>query len=150
MTQSPPAGYPRIIPYLLYKDGAQAIDFLIRAFGFEERMRMAAPNGMLMHAELEFGGVVVMLADVPPMDGYGSPKDLPVVHSTTLCYVDDVDAHYAKAKAAGAQILTEPTDQFYGDRTYRARDIGGHEWTFATHVRDVSPEELAKVTGGSV
>lgn len=83
-----------------------------------------------------------MLASVYKELGQTSPQDLPASHARMQCYVDDVDAHFDHAKAAGAEILTEPADQFYGDRMYRAKDVEGHEWFFATHVRDVSPEEM--------
>ena len=86
-------------------------------------------------------GVVFRGACVDEM-GHASPRDLPKRHSMIMCYVDDVDAHHAQAKTAGANILSEPADQFYGDRTYRARDPEGHEWNFHTHVRDVAPEDM--------
>ncbi len=145
MPQNPPEGYSRITPYLLYEDGATAIEFLTRAFGFRERMRMPNEQGGVAHAELEFEGEVLMLGT--PGGDFKSPKargvDSPAfVH----LYVDDVDAHYASAKEAGAEITREPEDQFYGDRTYGAKDAEGLSWYFAQHVRDVSPEEMASPT----
>ncbi len=142
MAQNPPEGNQRIIPYLSYADAPAALDFLSKAFGFQERMRMAAPDGRLMHAELGYQGNVVMLASVFEDMGLASPRDLPARHGLVVCYVDDVDAHCAQAKAAGAKVVAEPEDQFYGDRTYRVEDPEGHQWAFHTHVRDVPPEEM--------
>ena len=142
MAKNPPEGTQRMIPYLLYSDAPTALEFLAKAFGFEERFRMAGPNGSIMHAEVGYKDSVVMLASAVDDMGHASPKDLPRRHSLVLCYVDDLDAHYARAKVAGAEIRAEPADQFYGDRTYRATDPEGHEWYFHTHVRDVSPEDM--------
>jgi PhnB protein len=120
----------RISPYLLYEDGAAAIDFLTNAFGFEEVMRMEDDKGDVNHAELRLGEDTVMLGD--PGDDYRNPRNAD--HSTALVhvYVDDVDAHFERAKAAGAEIVIEPTDQEYGDRRYDAKDPEGHFWSFAT------------------
>lgn len=141
MPQSPPEGYSRITPYLLYEDAAAAIQFLTNAFGFSERMRMPNDQGGVAHAELEFAGEVLMLGT--PGTDFRSPKrsgvDSPAfVH----LYVDDLDDHYTRAKEAGAEITREPEDQFYGDRTYGAKDPEGMSWYFAQHVRDVSEEEM--------
>ncbi len=142
MVQNPPQGTQRVIPYLMYSDTAAALEFLTKAFAFEERMRMPAPDGGIMHAEVGYQDNVIMLATVPKEMNFASPRDLPARHSMIICYVDDVDAHHARAKAAGANILSEPADQFYGDRTYRVQDPEGHEWNFHTHVRDVAPEDM--------
>ena len=125
----------RIIPYLPYEDGDAAVDWLVKAFGFEERMRMHMPDGSLGHAELEHGGELIMLGTPPD---YRSPasegrRSDVMVH----VYVDDVDAHFAHARDAGATILEEPNDQPYGDRRYMAADPEGHVWMIATHVKDV-------------
>ncbi len=134
MPKNPPDRTQRIIPYLMYKDAPAAIAFLIKAFGFDERERYAMPDGRIGHAELGYHDSVVMLASV--WEGFGeSPLDLPNVHGHTHCYVDDVDAHFARAKAAGATITAEPEDQFHGARSYRATDPEGHRWTFATVMR---------------
>src|SRR5256885_9954413 len=109
-----PTGVQRIIPYLAYADAPAAIDFLCRAFGFEERFRYPMPDGRIGHAELVFQGNVLMLAST--YEGFGmSPADLPAVHGQIICYVDDPDAHFARARAAGATIVVEPTDQ-HGNR----------------------------------
>jgi PhnB protein len=142
MAQNPPRGFQRVIPYLLYSDAPAALEFLCRAFGFQERDRVSGPEGTILHAEIGYRDNVVMLATAVPDMGHTSPKDLTGLHTLVVCYVDDVDAHHDRAKAAGAKILSEPEDQFYGDRTYRALDPEGHAWHFHTHVREVPPEEL--------
>lgn len=142
MTQNPPAGTQRIVPYLHYADGARALEFLHDAFGFEERLRVPREDGSIMHAEAGFQDNVVMLGT--PVDAAGrAVAGGGTNHSSVMCYVDDVDAHYARAQAAGARIERELVDQPYGDRTYSAVDPEGYTWHFATHVRDVDPSEMA-------
>ena len=142
MVKNPPEGCQRVIPYLSYDDASAALAFLTSAFGFEERMRMPGPDGAIMHAEVGYQDNIVMLASVYEEMGAKSPKTLGARHTTVLCYVDDVDAHFARAKAAGATIVSEPEDKFYGDRMYAADDPGGHRWYFATHTKDVAPEDM--------
>lgn len=138
MVRNPPDDFPRITPYLLYEDVASTLDWLINAFGFEERFRMPGPDGKLTHAEVQLGDGVIMMGNPGP--DYRNPKNTGAATMLTYVYVDDVDAHYVRAKAAGAQILTEPADQFYGDRMYAAEDPEGHQWSFAQRVKDVPPE----------
>ena len=149
MPQNPPEGYPAVMPYLHYEDAAAALDFLTTAFGFREKYRMDDENGRVGHAEVEIGDRgVVMLGE--PGEGYRNPKNIGAKATASIyVYVDDVDAHFVRAKDAGATILREPQDQFYGDRNYGAADPEGHEWYFGTHVRDVSPEEFAQATGAA-
>jgi PhnB protein len=130
----------RITPYLYYEDVAAALDWLSRAFGFSEGSRMAGADGKVMHAHVTLGEAVVMMGHPGP--DYKNPRR--VGHATQSLYVivDDVDKHFEQAKEAGAKILEEPEDQFYGDRRYGAVDPEGHQWYFAQHVRDVSPEEM--------
>ncbi len=142
MVQNPPAGCQRIIPYIMYKDAQAALEFLCKAFGFEERFRMPGPDGQVMHAEVGYQDNVVMLATAVEEMGFTNPNELPARHGIIVCYVDDVDAHHARAKEAGADIASPPEDQFYGDRTYRATDPEGHHWFFHTHVREVAPEDM--------
>ena len=142
MVENPPAGIQRIIPHLFYEDGPAAIEFLCKAFAFEERFRVEQPDGRLGHAEIGYQDNIVMLASVFDEMGYSSQKSLPSRASVVVCYVDDVDSHFSRAKGAGAKILREPEDQFYGDRMYMAEDPEGHQWAFHTHIRDVPPEEL--------
>jgi PhnB protein len=129
--------YPRMCPMLAYDDAPAAIDFLCQAFGFEERFRLPGPGGTIGHAELVHGNgrdVLVMVATTWKAGGMSSPRDLPAVHTQLLCYVDDVDAHYARAKAAGATLVGEPEDTTHGDRSYRAVDPEGHRWIFASPI----------------
>ncbi len=133
-----------ITPYLLYEDGAAAIDFLVNAFGFREVVRMETPGGGIGHAELELGDDNVFLGEPGPP--YKSPKNAGQTTVGIHVYVDDVDAHYERARAAGAEIRDEPTDQEYGDRRYTARDPEGHHWFFAQRVRETAPEEWGATT----
>ena len=142
MVQNPPEGTQRIIPYLNYADPKPVIEFLINAFGFEQGLLLDMPDGSVGHCELQMNGETLMLSSEFPEGGLSSPKSLGGVHATVLVYVDNVDAHFEHARAAGAQIVEEPTDQFYGDRTYRALDPEGVGWEFHQHVRDVTPEEM--------
>ena len=135
MVDNPPKDQPRIAPYLLYEDVAAAMDWLAAAFGFEERLRIPGPDGAVMHGEIALADGVVMMG-CPGPDYRNPGRDGPVTH-IVHAYVEDVDAHCRHARAAGAEIISEPTDQFYGDRNYRTRDPQGHEWTFSQHVRDV-------------
>lgn len=130
----PPEDYPVVAPYLYYENAAAAMDWLIEAFGFTERMRMTRDDGALDHGELRLGDGVVMLGQPGPH--YQSPNSRGG-HATAgvHVYVDDVDAHYERAKAAGAVINSEPTDQEYGDRRYDCEDLEGHDWFFAQPVR---------------
>jgi PhnB protein len=117
-----------VTPYLLYEDAAAAIEFLQRAFGFQEIRRMTSPDGRVGHAEIRLGEGEVHLGQP---DEPTSPRRLG--GATVLLYVvvEDVDAHFARAKAAGAEIIDAPEDQDYGDRRYAARDPEGHVWYFA-------------------
>jgi PhnB protein len=140
MPQNPPQGYPRVMPYLLYEDSDAALEFLVSAFGFTEKMRLTGENGRINHAELSIGDGVIMFGT--PDGEYKNPNKLGGRTGNIYVYVDDVDAHYERAKQAGATIAREPEDQFYGDRNYLAHDPEGHEWYFATHVREMSEDEM--------
>ena len=135
-----------ITPYLLYEDVPAALDWLAKAFGFEEVLRFESESGEVNHAEMRHGGESIYLGD--PGGGYRNPKSLGTRTSLVHVYVDDVDAHYERARAAGAQIELEPADQPYGDRRYDAYDLEGQLWSFATRGRQVPPEEWgAEVKG---
>ena len=140
MPKNPPENTPRVTPYLYYQDVAAALRFLADAFGFREKLRMPGPDGKIAHAEMTLGDGLVMMGC--PGAEYQNPKRLGQTTQSLYVYVDDVDAHCARAKQAGAKIIDEPEDQFYGDRRYGAEDPEGHHWYFATHVRDVAPEDL--------
>ena len=132
MVGQPPEAGQRIVPMLAYADAPAALEFLCQAFGFEVRFRMDMPDGSVGHAELGYGDDVIMLASAWREGGMASPRELPGVHSQVYRRVDDVDAHWARARAGGATLVGEPEDQPYGERTYRALDPEGHRWIFAT------------------
>ena len=119
----------RLLPYLAYADAPAALDFLCRAFGFTEKMRMPTADGRIGHAEVELHGNVLMLASCWYPAGIKSPRELEGVHCQLCCVVDDVDAHYQRAREGGATVIGEPHDEPYG-RTYRAVDPEGHRWIF--------------------
>ena len=121
---------------------AGALEWLGKAFGLEKRLAMPGPDGELVHAEMQLADAVVMMGPASDENQTGSPRDLPAVNQSLYLYVDDVDAHCQRARAAGARILSEPTDMFWGDRMYYAQDCEGHHWNFATHVKDVAPEDI--------
>jgi|SRR5581483_9079991 len=134
MASSSSPGPQRIFPMLAYDDAPAAIDFLCAAFGFTERFRMPMDDGRIGHAELVLHDNVLMLATTWKDGGLASPKDLPGLPYQLMCEVDDVDAHFRRARDAGAVIVTEPEDQPYGHRMYRAMDREGHRWLFATPI----------------
>ena len=140
MISPKPDNFPRITPYLFYEDVGAACDWLIKAFGFSERFRLPGPDGVLSHAELGFSD------DGDLMLGNPGPDYAAAVarHGMLYIYVDDVGAHFARTKDAGAKIIEEPSDQFYDDRRYTAEDPERQQWAFATRVREVSNEELAQ------
>jgi PhnB protein len=139
-----PEGYPRVSANLSIDGAADAIAFYVSIFGATERMRMEGPPGRVAHAELQIGDSVVMLADEFPEMDFVGPKKVGGTPVTLSVYVDDVDATYAAALAAGAKGGREPQDQFYGDRSGQFEDPWGHRWSIATHVEDVSPEEMER------
>jgi len=139
-----PEGYPQISPYLHVDGASAAIDFYTSVFGATERMRMAAPEGKIGHAELEIGDAVVMLSDEYPEMGIRGPKAIGGTPVTINVYVDDVDRVFARAVSAGATALRPVEAQFYGDRAGQFEDPFGHRWSVATHVEDVPPDEMEK------
>ena len=143
MSVSPvPSGYRSVIPYLVVGDAAAAIDFYCRAFGASEVMRMPM-DGRIGHAELAIGDAHVMLADEFPEMGIHAPKD-GVTSVSIMIYLPDVDAAFARALEAGATQERPVEDQFYGDRSGILIDPFGHRWMVATHVEDVTPEEMQR------
>ena len=132
-----PDGYTAITPYLIVENAAGLIDFLVKAFGAVERLRVPMPQGGIGHAEVEINGAALMLADA-------LPPEYPPTSTLIHLYVEDADAVYAQAIAAGATRVAEPADQFYGDRLARITDPQGNQWSIATHVEDVEPDELTR------
>jgi PhnB protein len=144
MAQPVPEGYHTLTMYLAVDDAAAAIDYYQRAFGAKERGRMAGPDGTIGHAELEIGDSLLMLADALPQFTARPPKELGGTTASVFLYVEDIDAVYKQAVDAGGTSVMEPDDMFWGDRFGSLLDPFGHLWTIATHVEDVSPEEMAK------
>jgi uncharacterized glyoxalase superfamily protein PhnB len=124
-----------IIPYLAYQDAPAALTFLHEAFGFEERFRYPMEDGRIGHAEMVWGEGSIYLASLWKEVGNMSPKDLPGVHCQMYCRVDDVDAHFLRARDAGAVVINEPSDQEHGERSYRAMDLEGHRWIFSAPIK---------------
>jgi uncharacterized glyoxalase superfamily protein PhnB len=143
-----PDGREGTIPHLVVQGGAKAIEFYKKAFGAEERMRAPTPDGRILHAELRIGGSVFYLCDeFPEMRGNSrirSPGALGATPVTIHRYVTDADAVIRRAVEAGATVLMPAADTFWGDRYGMVADPFGHCWSFATHKRDVTPEEMER------
>ena len=143
-TQPIPEGYHTVTPYLAVDDAAEAIDYYTKAFGAKERVRMETPDGKVGHAELEIGDSLVMLSDPFPQASTKTPSKLGGTSVSVFMYVEDVDAVVKQAVGAGATVTMEVADQFWGDRFGSVTDPFGHSWSIATHVEDLTPEEIAK------
>lgn len=138
--QAKPDHYHSVTPYLAVEGAARLIDFLKTAFdAADTKICMKRPDGTIHHAELKIGDSIVMLGDAAPP---WAPRP-----STLYLYVEDTDASYKRALEAGATSLMEPVTQFYGDRNAGIRDPSGNDWWIATHVEDVSPEEVVRRAG---
>ena len=138
-----PDGYRPVSPYLIVDDTSAAIEFYAKVFGAEETIRVpTADDKGVMHAEIRIGGDAVMLGDANPDWGLKSPKMLGESPASIYLYVEDVDAIVAAAVAAGATELMPVTDMFWGDRMGKVLDPFGHTWAIASHVADLTPEEM--------
>jgi uncharacterized glyoxalase superfamily protein PhnB len=139
---------PAVVSAVVYKDSMAAFEWLQTAFGFEPAMLLTDAEGKLAHSEMTFGAGWIMVGNEWSED-HRSPAHLGGKNTQTVHVQmeEDIDAHCERARAAGAEILMEPETQFYGDRTYRARDLEGHIWTFGQTVADVAPEQWEKDTG---
>jgi PhnB protein len=143
MTVSPiPKGYHTATPYLVVDGAASAIEFYKEAFGATEVMRLPGPGGKVMHAEIRIGDSPIMLADEVPQMNIRGPATLGGSPVSILLYVDDVDAQFSQAIAAGAKEQRPVKDQFYGDRSGTLVDPFGHIWSVATHKQDLTPDEI--------
>ena len=138
-----PKGYEGITPYLICKNAEAAIDFYSRAFGAEELYRIGQP-GMVGHAEMKLGNSIFMLAEEHSEMGALSPQTIGGTPISLYIYVEDVDKFTEKAIAEGLKVIKPVADQFYGDRSGHFEDPFGHKWGFATHVEDLTPEELSE------
>ncbi len=139
-----PDGYNTVTPYLIINGAAKAIEYYKEAFGAKEVVRMDGPDGRVGHAELQIGDSRIMLADENPQMGAGHNSAASIGGSpvSIYLYLPDVDRVVERAVAAGAKILKPVQDQFYGDRSGFLQDPFGHLWGVATHVEDVSPQEM--------
>ena len=137
-----PDGYNTVSPYLAVDDAQKAIEYYTKAFGAKETVRMDGPDGKIGHAELQIGDSHVMLSDPFPQASTTPPKELGGTSASIFMYVEDVDAVVQKAVDAGATVTMEVEDQFWGDRFGSITDPFGHNWSIATHVEDLTPEEM--------
>jgi len=131
-----PDGYHTVTPFMMAKDASSVIDFLKKAFGAVESSRHTLPDGKIMHAEVRIGDSNIMIAD--------ATDKWPATPSMLYLYVNDVDSVYKRAVEAGGKSLREPTNEFYGDRSAGVMDSSGNQWWIATHIEDVSPEEMKR------
>ena len=137
-----PEGQEGVIPYLICKNADSAIDFYKRAFGAEEVMRMGPPDGPVGHCEMKIGKAIFMLADEFPDRDALSPGTVGGTPVSLYVYVEDIDSFAEKAIAEGLKVIRPVADQFYGDRSGYFEDPYGHKWGFATHVEDLTPEQM--------
>jgi PhnB protein len=144
-----PEGYHCVTPYLCAKGAAQAIEFYKKAFSATERMRIAQPDGRVGHAEIQIDDSVIMLSDEFLEMGASSPQSLGGSPVSIHLYVEDADAMFKQAIAAGAKVKRPVADQFYGDRLGGVEDPFGHIWWISTHKEDLSPEEIEKRAAGA-
>jgi PhnB protein len=139
-----PEGYHTVTPALSIDGAAEAIEFYKRAFGAEERYRMTTPDGKIAHAELQIGDSVVMVSDAFEWSGVKAPTQVGATTAGLFMYVEDVDAAFQSAVDAGATVAMPVETQFWGDRFGSLTDPFGHNWSLATHVEDVSREEIER------
>jgi PhnB protein len=141
-----PGSYGRVTPCLVVHGAAKALDFYAEVFGASERMRTPGPGGIISHAEIQIGDSVIIVEDEDPQRGTAAPPagGLPGTPVFQFIYVEDVDAVVARAVELGVTLKRAPQTQFYGDRDSFIVDPFGHSWTIATHVEDVSPEEMTR------
>ncbi len=139
-----PEGYSTVTPYLIFADAAQAIEFYQQAFGAVELFRMPTPDGKVAHAEIKIGNAPLMMGGEYPNMGYHGVQHYGGSPISLMLYVEDCDALFHQAVAAGATVKQELKDQFYGDRSGTVADPFGYQWTISTHKEDVAPEEMQR------
>jgi PhnB protein len=139
-----PDGYSTVTPYLAVDGAKKAIEFYKRAFGAKERSIMPGPGDTIGHAELEIGNSIVMLSDPFPQSSIKPPTELGGTTAGVFLYVEDIDEVFKQAIDAGATETMAPENMFWGDRFGSVTDPFGHSWQIATHVEDVSPEDMAE------
>jgi len=143
-----PDGMSPVTPHLVCANAAEAIEFYKKAFGAVEEARLPGPDGKLMHGMIRFEGAAIMLVDENPQWGMLGPKALKGSPVTIHLYVKDVDAFAARAQKAGATIKMPISDMFWGDRYGVLEDPYGHQWSVATHTREVTPDEMREAMKG--
>ena len=141
-----PDGYHSVTPYLSIKGASAAIEFYKKALGAIELFRLDMPGDLIGHAEIQIGNSRIMIADPCDDVSFADPESLGGTTVGLYVYVNDVDAIYSQAVDAGAKVIKPVEDQFYGDRTGAIEDPYGHRWFLATHIEDLTPEELSKRT----
>ena len=143
MADNPPADTPRVVARLAYDDAAAALEFLNHAFDFPERpgARVASSDGTIVITEVDVLDSYIMVGKAGG-HGLASPASAGAATQALIVYVDQIDAHFERARDAGAEIVSEPADQFWGDRRYEARDPEGHLWSFHEHTRDVPQYQI--------
>ena len=144
MTDKQPHQITHVFPYLRTRDASAAIDFYQRAFGAVEDFRLTEPGGRIGHAELKFGAMTIMVSDEYPEYGIHAPRESTPTGSAIHLHVQDVDAMTQQAVDAGATLIMEPADQFYGERAAKVQDPFGHEWLLGSQIEEVSPEEMQR------
>ena len=133
-----------MFPYLHVRNAEQAIDFYSRAFGAQEKFRLTEPSGRIGHAELDFGGMTLMLADEYPEFGIRGPQAAGETTVTIHLHVDNADEFIQRAAKAGAKVERPPQDEFYGERGGVVRDPFGHRWNIGHNIEEVSPTEMQR------
>lgn len=140
-----------LVPSLIYKDSEKAMTWLEQVFGFEIAMVVRDDKGKAIHIEMSHGEALLYVGNDDWSELIASPASLGGKTTAIMSlHVDDVDAHFARAKTGGARIVAEPEDQFYGDRVYRALDLEGHYWTFHHEARDISITEMERTSGHKI
>lgn len=133
-----------LFPYLRVKNAGKAIEFYTRAFGVTEKYRLTEPSGRIGHCELDFGGTIVMLSEEYPELGFVGPQTIGRASMSIHLHVDDCDAAIRRAVSEGAELIREPSDAFYGERSGTVRDPFGHEWMIGHSIEEVTPEEMQR------
>ena len=144
ITKGVPEGFSTVTPHLNVRDADQALEFYKKAFGAKVTVRMPGPGGKVLHAEIKIGDSHLFLADEMPEWGSRSPLTIGGTATAVCLYVEDADTVFDQAVAAGAKVLMPLQDQFWGDRYGKLMDPYGHEWAVATHLEDLTPEEMKK------
>jgi len=139
-----PEGYHTLTPFLTVRNAERAIEFYKQAFGAQERGVAKGPDGKVMHAEVKIGDSVIMLSDEFPEFGSLSPQSIGGSPMGLHIYIENVDAAFDRAVKAGAQVEMPVADQFWGDRYGKLKDPFGHKWSIATHVKDMSADEMKR------